>query len=704
MTDDELDRELRAARPHTAADDGWAASEDGERALAGVRRAAGNTSSDLRTFRLRRARPLALGVGFAAAVAAAVAVGLMSSGPARQVTPPVALPSGQDTRVGPAPVTMALVAYTNCDAMLDGLRAHTAANIGPYGLSGAPGRFGYATGLKGDVRAPTAPGTAYGGVAEDQAAPDHSTTNVQEIGVGEPDIVETDGRRVVSVSDGVLRVVDAATHRITGRLDLGIYAGAESAQLLMSGDRLLVILGNQVSYYGGGIAYDYAYPQVATGGSTFLLIDLAAQPTIVSTMHSNGGYVDARMIGGTVRLVVQSTPKLSFPVLPGNKSDRQRTAHNRDVVRHAPLSAWLPTFDVTTGGSTTTKTVPCERVSHPAHYTGESMLTVYTLDLAGDLADPDPVSLAADGTTVYATTSSLYVASTQFPKYNVRVCCVVANGKTQLHRFDITGTSRPHYLGSGTVPGQLLNSYSMSEFDGSLRVVTTSNLYAARSSTAVYVLDADTLRLRGHVGGLGRGEQMHAVRFIGALGYVVTFESVDPLYVLDLHDPAHPRKAGELTITGYSDYLHPVSDGRLLGVGQNVNSSGIVTGLQVSLFDVDSPGHPKRLDRVTRKHSPSETPIDPHAFLYWPASKLAVVPIDSWNPNQSGAAVVLHVGTDNISVIGTIRNPAVTTADSYDTGIERTLVIGDDIWTMSSSGLKVSDLHSLDRQAWIGFQ
>jgi uncharacterized secreted protein with C-terminal beta-propeller domain len=580
---------------------------------------------------------------------------------------------------------MALVAYTNCDAMLAGLRSHLASHIGPYGLGGGV-RFGLSSGVeKSDAAVPTAANAP-------AAAPDHSTTNVQEIGVGEPDIVETDGRRIVSVSDGTLRVVDAATHEITGTLDLSVYAGADSAQLLMAGDRVLVILGSQVPYFRGGPMLDIAYPyNVGTGGATVLLVDIAkADPAIVATLHTGGGYVDARMVNGTARLVVQSTPKLTFQQPSGRMTNKQRTAYFRNLVQHAPLSAWLPAYSVTSGARTDAQTVPCTSVSHPARYSGESMLTVYSVDLAGDLADPQPVTLAADGTAVYGSTTSLYVASSD-------------GTKTQLHRFAVDGSSKPTYLGSGTVPGYLLDSYSMSEYQGALRVVTTTQR-ATGSTSSLYELDADSLRVLGSVGGLGAGEQLHAVRFIGALGYVVTFQSVDPLYVLDLSDAAHPRRAGTLTVTGYSDYLHPVADGRLLGVGESVNNQQIVTGLQVSLFDVDSPAHPSRIARITRSHTPSETPIDPHAFLFWPATGTAVIPVNSWNPDESGAAIVLHVGANDVQVAGTIRNPAIATVGSYDTGIERTLVIGDDIWTMSSSGLQASDLHTLAKQAWVPFQ
>jgi hypothetical protein len=598
---------------------------------------------------------------------------------------------------------MALVSYTDCAAMLAGLRAHLAAHIGPYGIGGGPyyGR-GVATSSGGvavpggvneaGVGAPV-PAAAAPTAGTDQTG-DHSTTNVQEAGVGEPDIVETDGRRVVSVSGGILRVVDVATRRVTGTLDLGLYAGADGAQLLMSGDRLLVILADQVApYYGGPVPAEgvalrpYGGP---AAGSTFLLVDMSSgQPRIVDTMHTDAGYLDARMVGGVARLVVQSTPRLSLPQPAGNPTDRQRVAANRAAVAGAPLSDWLPTYEVLHDGLTTTHSVPCERVSHPVHYTGAAMLTVYTVDLAKDLSDPQPISLAADGSAVYASTTSLYVAS-------------VDGTRTQLHRFDIAGTGQPRYLGSGSVPGYLLNSYSMSDYAGALRVVTSAAYGTAE--TSLYVLDAGSLHIVGRVAGLGRGEQLHAVRFLGPLAYVVTFESVDPLYVIDLHDPAHPRRAGALTITGYSDYLHPISPGRLLGVGESVNSAQVVTGLQVSLFDVHSPAHPARLARVVRNNTPSETPIDPHAFLYWPVTGTAVVPVDSWNAGESGAALVLHVGTDALSVIGTIRNPAVSSTSGYDTGIERTLVVGQQIWTMSSAGLQVSDLRSLARDGWVPFQ
>jgi uncharacterized secreted protein with C-terminal beta-propeller domain len=688
MSDEELDRILRESRPPTAADDGWTNTPAGQHALIGIR-ARVATANRLHLMRPRRRTLVGLGIGLAAATAAAIAVGL-AAGPPTDHGPSISLPTHRNGPVGPVPEHMALVAYTGCDAMLDQLRTQTADHVGPYGLSGYGGGYLFAYGELGSLLS-DAPSAA--GVKSADATPAHSTTNTQEIGVGEPDIVNTDGTRIVSVSGGVLRVVDAATHDVTGSLDLGVYAGAQNAQLLMSGDRALVLLTDYpTSYYYDSLVYPG--PFASTPSTTALLVDLShSDPTIVDTLHADGAYVDARMVDGTARLVVQSRTDVTFPTIRGHKTRKQRIAAYRAAVNRAPIGAWLPKYQVTTGGKTTTHSVPCTSISHPAHYTGASMLTVYTVPLTGDLANPQPISLAATGANVYASTDSLYVADLRPSKEHGPL--------TQLDRFDITGDGKPTYLGSNMVEGALLNSYSMSEYDGALRVVTTLRQYRRNAHTRVYVLDEHTLKVDGSVGGLGKGEQVRAVRFIGPLGYVVTFRSVDPMYVLDLSNPAHPRVTGELKVPGYSDYLHPVGDGRLLGVGENT-SRGLVRGLQVSLFDINSPHDPKRLANVTREHTPSESPIDPHAFLYWAADGIAVIPIDSWNYRQSGAALVVRVAHDDLKVLGTIRNPGGS-SNGYDSGIERTLVIGDQLWTMSNTGLRVSDLHSLDREAWVRF-
>jgi uncharacterized secreted protein with C-terminal beta-propeller domain len=233
-------------------------------------------------------------------------------------------------------------------------------------------------------------------------------------------------------------------------------------------------------------------------------------------------------------------------------------------------------------------------------------------------------------------------------------------------------------------------------------VATTLTSADGESSVSgVHVLAADTLAEVGRVGGLGEGERIYSVRFIGPVGYVVTFRQVDPLYTLDLRDPAKPAVTGELKITGYSAYLHPGGDGRLIGIGQEASDKGRTLGTQVSLFDVRDPAAPRRLSQLFQKESGSEAEWDPHAFLYWPKTGTAVVPLSSYGDGvQRSGAMVLKISDSEVSKAGMIEHPADRDS-AYPPGIQRSMIIGDSIWTFSYAGAQVNDAATLDRQAWI---
>ena len=219
----------------------------------------------------------------------------------------------------------------------------------------------------------------------------------------------------------------------------------------------------------------------------------------------------------------------------------------------------------------------------------------------------------------------------------------------------------------------------------------------------MYVLSAATLKAVGQVGGLGRGEQIYGVRFLGPLAYLVTFRQTDPLYVLDLRDPKAPTVVGTLQLTGYSDYLHDAGDGRLLGVGQEASRSGTVAGLQVSLFDVRKPAAPTRTGHVVLPDAPGEASLDPHAFLYWPPTGLVVVPVQSWAPTQSGKVLVLKVAGSSLRKVGLLANPRSSSAVDDGLGIQRSLIVDGVLWTVSGSGVQVSNPVTLARQDWIPF-
>jgi hypothetical protein len=215
--------------------------------------------------------------------------------------------------------------------------------------------------------------------------------------------------------------------------------------------------------------------------------------------------------------------------------------------------------------------------------------------------------------------------------------------------------------------------------------------------------EGSTLRPVGTVGDLGRGERIFAVRFLGAVGYVVTFRQTDPLYTLDLSAPAAPRVAGELKIRGYSAYLHPVGPGLLLGVGQDATAEGRTLGTQLSLFDVSRPEAPVRLhQRTLGGAGTSEAEYDHRAFLHWAPTGLAVLPFETYGsadaPPSAAAAGFRVDPATGIEEIGRIRHPE----DRLGTvPIRRSVVVGQRLFTLSDRGMLTSDLTTLAPQAWV---
>jgi hypothetical protein len=656
------------------------------------------------------------------------------------------------------PARAQLTAFHGCADALAGLRKAAESSVGPYGLPdtvsasagarSAAGAGGEAAPQGTAAEAPAASAAAAGpaaGTSGTSAPPAYSGTNDYQAGVDEPDLVKTDGVRIVTVAGGVLRVIDAASRTVTGRLNLAAAIGYRPAgdisyqpvNLLLSGDHALLLVSGGGVVSGAPAPAD-GVPQSASG-PLLLLVDLAGQPRVMSSYTIEGTLVDAREIGPVARVVISSQPSLHFPAQQGTASSARLVAANRAIIARAGIDAWLPPFTETAGGATISGHMPCTAVSRPAVYSGAHLLTVLTFNLASDsLGTGSGVAIAADGTIVYGTGSSLYVASdTRWqvtPATYGAAAVEVQHPRTYVYRFDVTQPGPPMFAAGGSVPGYLLDQYSLSEWNGYLRIATTTGTSwaladgapagAQTSSSAVYVLTTQgpVMRTAGQVTGLGISERIYAVRFMGPAGYVVTFRQTDPLYTLDLSDPAHPRVRGALALTGYSAYLHPASATRLIGIGQQADKMGHIGGLQVSLFDVSDLASPTRLAAYVLAGASSAAQFDPHAFLYWPSSHLVVVPLQRYDvlpvaaapgalPStqpasgpQSGA-LVLGIDGTSITEAGFVSQPTGGpggTVYGYPS-IERSLVIGQALWTLSDAGLMASSLTTLREQAWIPF-
>ena len=471
-----------------------------------------------------------------------------------------------------------LVAFDSCDAALTGLRSALSASALTYGGYGGGPVYDMQKGADGREAAPPgAPAVGESSAGQGQ----HSGTNTHEAGVDEPDQVKTDGRRIVTVAGGVLRVIDAASRTVTGSVDLS--AGADdvryvAANLLLAGDRALVLVDGGYFYRGGPMimedsppipggksdrAVDQANPGTAgevtaepgepdrkpvaqpISGPRLILVDISGPPRVLSQLRIDGGLVDARQVGSIARVVVRSSPRITFPYL-GNASEARRTQTNRDIIAQAGLDAWLPRIEVSTGAAMHRQQIGCDAISRPATYTGSSLLTVLSLDLAaGNLENGQPTTLVADGETVYSNGPSLYVASDQRWR-TVKSDGTPGEAETELYQFDTSAPGRPIFVAGGTVKGYLINQYAMSDWNGNLRVATTTGeswsepgkAVTSQSGVHAFAKRDDKLTEIGSVSGLGKGERIYAVRFIGPTAYVVTFRQTDPLNTVDLSDRA----------------------------------------------------------------------------------------------------------------------------------------------------------------------
>ncbi|MEA2479367.1 MAG: hypothetical protein QOJ07_1289 [Thermoleophilaceae bacterium] len=591
-----------------------------------------------------------------------------------------------------------LVSFDSCAALVHYARRH-ASQVGPYYTAGDVG------GVAGPPAPPTpAPPTGTTGTTAPQSAPgttgdtavpgDTSQTNVQEQGVDEPDIVKTDGKTIFALENGRLNAVDARASetRLLSSLELDGYG----QDMLLHGDRLLVIGYTDFGTAAGGILTPYW-----RGGTLLTEIDVS-DPTamkVVRTQSIAGDYRAARLNGDTARVVTTSYPSALYPGAP-------------ETIDHQ-AAGWLPTSVLErkdSGTRTARRLVSCRGVKRPRVFSGLDMLTVLTIDMSKGLPAVDSDALMTSADTVYASPGSLYVATQKWePPAGPQTAPPPAT--TAVHRFDITDPENTVYRASGELPGYLMSQWSLSEYGGVLRAATTDSpawwegKQVGESQSYVTTLreQGGALVEQGRVGGLGKGERIYAVRFIDDVGFVVTFRQVDPLYTIDLSAPASPRVLGELKIAGYSAYLHPVAKDLLLGVGQDASDAGLLRGTQLSLFDVSDLAHPRRVaKRALAPGSSSAAEWDHHAFLYWPGSKLAVIPVSLYGQDDPfvGAIGFSVDPASGIDEAGRISHPA---GQYYTPAIDRSVVVGDRLFTISAGGIAANDIGSFGPLEFVSF-
>lgn len=403
------------------------------------------------------------------------------------------------------------------------------------------------------------------------------------------------------------------------------------------------------------------------------------------------------------------------------KAVAEAKLYNLAIIESSNVDNWLPQFvleDLSQGAAKLSKgrLIDCGDMRHAGSYSGLSTLSVLTVDLAQSLALGKGVGVFSEGETIYASKDNLYVTTTPWRPEQWTEADTETGLKSYVHKFSLASAEQAVYVASGEVRGRVRSQWSLSEHEGDLRIATTDQQSWDSSTTESFVSvlrqSGEDLLQIGQVGKLGKGEEIQGVRFIGKAGYVVTFRQTDPLYAIDLSDPTKPVTVGELKIPGYSAYLHPVGEDLLLGVGYDGDDVGQLLGLQLSLFDVSDLAAPKRIQQAPlgEAFGWSEAVFDPHAFLYWGKSKLAVLPIESYGWDEINMVETGFSGAIGYSVdaeAGILPVGQIQHADPQEFGwvppIRRSLVVGDQVLTLSDLGLKASLLGDLSDAAWLEF-
>ena len=494
------------------------------------------------------------------------------------------------------------------------------------------------------------------------SGPSHyTTTNVQEKGVDEADIIKTDGKFIYTVRSNELLIAK------TWPVDRTSIAARITFKTLHP--QHLYLRGTDVIVQGQTSEQIAGWPNQAR--TRVIVIDASNRenPTIKKIVDVDGNAVNSRVVRNDLFLVQATNlqiPKELYEAAAKAMGDSPRPDHQTlrpwdaqaklATTLRGVVAAKITQKDVDNAlprirNGTATKQMACGDLYIPPNNIQMQMTTLAKISLAG--TSSDLVGAVVTGGQVYASPTTMYVTA---PHY----VSTAKGGEygTQVHQFALgNDTTRPSYVASGRVEGSLLNQFSMSEYKGDLRIATTDQNMTSNNLFVMRPIGR-TLSVIGSVRGMGKGERIYSGRMVGEQGYIVTFRQTDPLYTLDLKDPTKPKVAGELKVNGFSSYIHPIGDGLLLTIGQDADANGRQQGVHLQVFDVKNPAKPtRRFHEKLGAGSYSTAQNDHKAFLWDPKTSTFAVPL------------VQHSGTEHftgLAVYGLDRQKGFTNKGRLD--------------------------------------
>ncbi len=634
---------------------------------------------------------------------------------------------------------------------------------------GGPRHYGFGQGfLANEIAMPAfqvsegmlrSPGTAESVALDSVVATDYSSTNIQVAGVDEPDFLKTDGDYIYVVKDRSLTIIDAYPAdgaEVVARVALDI--GTQDLQsMFLNGDRLVVF------YQGYGDRdvipeFDFMPVRDTTPATHAVVIDVSDRgaPAILRDYSVDGYFADARMIGDYVYFVSTVWADYFVPTIPRVMDGASGEAVFWPDVFYFDSPAADYNFNTITAlnvldesfvnsqtylmGASGTIYVSRDALyaayqSSPRLYhdrVQEDRFFGVVVPLLPQQVQDDINSIASqDGGLKWAQISDVLQDAYNgmdgedrkrlfdriegaLAEYHAKV--VADAHRTVIHKVLLDGGNL-EYQAKGEVPGWLLNQFSMDEYGDRFRVATTNERVSQDGGfteyNSVYVMDKDGLGVVGSVENLAEDESIFSARFMGDRLYLVTFERIDPFFVIDL-SADQPEVLGELKIPGFSNYLHPYDGDHVIGVGRDTKEdSGRVVqlGVKLALFDVSDVRNPSVLDEVVigDGSTGSAALYNHRAFLFDKARDVLSIPIEGGAPGAAdpgGAAqrdaywygfYVYGLDTrDGFGLKGTIDHSE--SADSYLPSGPRSLYIEDVLYTVSADVIKMNDLDDIGNE------
>lgn len=404
-------------------------------------------------------------------------------------------------------------------------------------------------------------GAEYGSAVVDlsegskEGGKDYSTTNLQMEGVDESDIAKIDGSYIYTVEDKYIVITDIRDGKlkeVTRFLPKDCGASDRVMEIYVDGDQLILV----VQCYETSLEEDSAFCYEMNGKSTtqiqvYSIVD-RKNPEFEGRLIQDGYYNTSRKIGDVVYLFTQYN--MTSDVVGYVEKEYTSVIPKVNGEKVAASEIYLP------------------------ESSGESGILVSSLDVNKPDKVLDSKLVISGYAQTYISKDALYLYEEDYDG------AMITNiAKFALDEGRISGVA------AAAVSGYVRDTFAINASDGYLRVLTTD--YSTEDEVnALYILD-ENMKLTGQLTGIAPGEEIYAARFMGNTGYFVTYRNTDPLFTVDLSDPAKPEIIGELKVTGFSEYLHFWDDTHLLGIGyESDENTGNIENIKLSMFNIENPG------------------------------------------------------------------------------------------------------------------